>query len=184
MSRALRTPGLPPTHGSVGYRWQNTGSCSLINTRATSCRTSPIGVGRGRMAAVARGFNPVACGGDMQSASRHAVEPYCGSCDGGLPNEEVRSRNGRRAIGAQIVCQGASRFWGLGSPKIFHERRRHPDMLVLLVLAAGVSRIYLQVHYPTDVLAGLFLGIAWILGLKQLLKGMFPQRGGRASGRP
>jgi hypothetical protein len=40
VSRALRTPGLPPTHGSVGYRWQNTGSCSLINTRATSCRTS------------------------------------------------------------------------------------------------------------------------------------------------
>ena len=46
MSRTLRTPGLPPTHGPVGYRWQNTGSfCSLINTRATSCRTSPVGVG-------------------------------------------------------------------------------------------------------------------------------------------
>ena len=40
MSRTLRTPGLPPTHGPVGYRWQNTGSSiSLINTRATSCRT-------------------------------------------------------------------------------------------------------------------------------------------------
>jgi len=40
VSRALRTPGLPPAHGPVGYRWQNTGSLiSLINTRATSCRT-------------------------------------------------------------------------------------------------------------------------------------------------
>jgi len=37
VSRALRTPGLPPTHGPVGYRWQNIGSfISLINTRATS----------------------------------------------------------------------------------------------------------------------------------------------------
>jgi len=54
VSRALRTPGLPPAHGPVGYRWQNTGSSiSLINTRATSCRTgersegakSPVGVG-------------------------------------------------------------------------------------------------------------------------------------------
>jgi len=26
VSRTLRTPGLPPTHGPVGYRWQNTGS--------------------------------------------------------------------------------------------------------------------------------------------------------------
>ena len=40
VSRALRTPGLPPAHGPVGYRWQNTGSLvSLINTHATSCRT-------------------------------------------------------------------------------------------------------------------------------------------------
>ncbi len=40
MSRALRTLGLPPAHGPVGYRWQNTGSLiSLINTGATSCRT-------------------------------------------------------------------------------------------------------------------------------------------------
>ena len=45
MSRALRTPGLPPAHGPVGYRWQNTGShISLINTRATSCRTEAVGV--------------------------------------------------------------------------------------------------------------------------------------------
>jgi len=29
VSRALRTPELPPTHGSVGYRWQNTGSLVL-----------------------------------------------------------------------------------------------------------------------------------------------------------
>ena len=70
MSRTLRTPGLPPTHGPVGYRWQNTGSfCSLINTRATSCRTSPVGVGASVLPQWRRGDRPEASGGNMQSAS-------------------------------------------------------------------------------------------------------------------
>ena len=33
-----------------------------------------------------------------------------------------------------------------------------------LTTAIAVSRLYLQVHYPSDVLAGLALGVAWVLG--------------------
>src|SRR5439155_17690729 len=43
-------------------------------------------------------------------------------------------------------------------------RRRLPlvGVLVLLVLLIGFSRLYLGVHYLSDVLAGYALGLAWL----------------------
>ncbi len=41
IERELRTPELPPTHVPVRSWWQSTRS-SLINTRATSCRTLKV----------------------------------------------------------------------------------------------------------------------------------------------
>ena len=38
-----------------------------------------------------------------------------------------------------------------------------------LALLIGASRPYLQVHYPSDVLAGWALGLAWVLALHELL---------------
>ncbi len=45
-------------------------------------------------------------------------------------------------------------------------------LLTALVVSVGLSRIYLQVHFPSDVLAGLLAGTFWVLGLHAL---MFPQ---------
>ena len=35
----------------------------------------------------------------------------------------------------------------------------------VMVLSISASRLYLQVHYPSDILAGLSLGAAWVLGV-------------------
>lgn len=42
-------------------------------------------------------------------------------------------------------------------------------LLVIVVVLVGLSRIYLQVHFPSDVLAGLFAGAFWVFGLHALL---------------
>lgn len=38
-------------------------------------------------------------------------------------------------------------------------------LTVLLVVLIGLSRIYLATHYPTDVAAGLLIGILWLLAV-------------------
>jgi undecaprenyl-diphosphatase len=54
-------------------------------------------------------------------------------------------------------------------------------LAVLLTILIGVSRIYLGVHYPTDVLGGWCIGAAWALACWVLMT--WRQRGGRAEPR-
>ncbi len=53
-------------------------------------------------------------------------------------------------------------------------------LTVLLVFAIGASRVYVGVHYPTDVLAGWTAGVPWLvtcLGLHELLTRRWPHSG-------
>ncbi|MFC6269723.1 phosphatase PAP2 family protein [Frigoriflavimonas asaccharolytica] len=46
--------------------------------------------------------------------------------------------------------------------------------LILLSFAIGISRIYLRVHYPSDVIAGFALGYSWLFLIIFIFKNKFP----------
>lgn len=70
-------------------------------------------------------------------------------------------RAGETALGAGFPsghAQGGASFWGMAA--VLVRRRSFTVVAVLLVLLIGLSRLYLGVHMPIDVLGGVLFGLA------------------------
>jgi Membrane-associated phospholipid phosphatase len=64
------------------------------------------------------------------------------------------------------ACFYGALAWLLGAAlRNFGARAAIWAMSLALIAAIGLSRLYLGVHYPTDVIAGYLVAVFWITGL-------------------
>lgn len=68
----------------------------------------------------------------------------------------------------------------------WNSRWRLPVWLIggLFVLAIGWTRLYLGVHYPSDILAGWMVSIAWAIGVSLLIRPQLTKPGALKDGKP
>ena len=70
---------------------------------------------------------------------------------------------------AQIVAFVVTMCWILKPEKLGLTYYSLTGAALLLASLVALSRIYLQVHFPSDVIGGALLGLLWVLGLFNLL---------------
>ncbi|MGZ8186687.1 MAG: phosphatase PAP2 family protein [Methylobacter sp.] len=70
---------------------------------------------------------------------------------------------------AQIVAFAVTLWWILKPEKLGLTYYSLTVTALLLASLIALSRIYLQVHFPSDVVGGALLGLLWVLGLSNLL---------------
>ena len=84
----------------------------------------------------------------------------------------------RRAVLVAVVVAGLIGFGALALAYSHDPRRARVwlwSLTVFLGLAVGLSRIALDVHDVTDVLAGWCLGLAWLAGCLLVRDGLRPR---------
>ena len=64
-----------------------------------------------------------------------------------------------------VVLYGTLLYLGLRHLRRARERVAVSIAAVALILGIGYGRIYLGVHYPSDVAAGYFVGVVWLLAV-------------------
>lgn len=70
---------------------------------------------------------------------------------------------------AQIFAFAVTLCWIMKQDKLGLGYYFFTGAALLLALLVSISRIYLQVHFPSDVLGGALLSLLWVLGLFNLL---------------
>lgn len=81
------------------------------------------------------------------------TDPFAVESSAGFPSGH--------ALGA-VVCFGLLAYFALLVGRSRRAGLAAVGVALVLVLSIGVSRLYLGVHYPTDVLAGYAAGVGWL----------------------
>jgi undecaprenyl-diphosphatase len=92
--------------------------------------------------------------------------------DGGAGYDSFSFPSGHSSGIATLVTGGLLLAWPLLAPAA---RRRWAVLGVLLVLLVGLTRMWLGVHYLSDVVAGWSLGVGWTV-LTAVVLGVLPAR--------
>ncbi len=58
-------------------------------------------------------------------------------------------------------AQGSATFWGFLASRF--RSRRYQTLAVALIILISLSRVYLGLHYPTDVFAGMAFGLGFVM---------------------
>jgi undecaprenyl-diphosphatase len=178
---ALRQPGSP--HAPIGPHWLTVAAADLTALGSIAVLGVVVLVVGGLFAAIGRARQAlilvIASGGAVlwsqglkalfdrarPEAAFHAVEVVNSSFPSG---HAMLSASIYLTLGAL-----ASRF----SPRL-RIRVFALAAAILVTLVVGLSRVFLGVHWPTDVLAGWCVGAAWALGC-WLAEGLWERRHGR-----
>lgn len=80
-----------------------------------------------------------------------------------LPEPDFSFPSGHAMFASALVTSVIALLWAT--------RWRIPALVLgtLYVLGMMLSRVYIGVHYPTDVMGGALFSLAWVFGLSQLL---------------
>ncbi|SNR72302.1 undecaprenyl-diphosphatase [Hymenobacter mucosus] len=119
----------------------------------------------------------------MREKRREAVEVFWAVAGAALCNQLLKTHFHRLRPSSALLPQA-----GLSFPSghamiglalygclawLLWRHRRHPvwaTLLLLWALLIGLSRVYLHVHYATDVLAGFAVGLVWLILLRTALR--------------
>jgi membrane-associated phospholipid phosphatase len=71
------------------------------------------------------------------------------------------------ALGSIVLYGLLAHFYAIHHP---HQAKKIYLWAVVLISSIGFSRLYLGVHYPTDVLAGYLTGWLWLISCIEILK--------------
>ncbi len=164
--QALRAPGQP--HVPIGPRW-----LADVMRDVTALGGTTIVVLATSLAVAALCFHRHW----RRAAILTAVMVLAQSCDELLKTAYDRTRPDFAAYGAYVYAQSfpsghstaSAALWlslAMIAASFEPSRRRKATWFAfagLIILGVGASRVYLGVHWPTDVIAGWMLGACWAL---------------------